>query len=183
MGQEERARAGRSRRALPGHRVPVAAGDGAGQGLQAQLSVREQLSDVSRSMKSRSTRSAGWACSHPAPRIPWGQGQDGGAAVGGYQPCCLVQVLLECQHYLCSALGLLAGCTSPEVLREPGDGLPAAVVPVSSPAASNTFLLPCQCRRDLLLGAGPGLFGVGWGSHPLRAPQQGCTHLHPASLG
>ena len=165
---------------LPGHWVPVAAGDRAGQGLRAQLSMREQLSDVSRSMKSGSARSTGWARSHPAAHIPRGQGQDGGAAVDGYQPCCPVRVLLECQHYLCPALGLLAGCTSPEVPREPGDGLSASAVPGSSPAALITLLLPCQRRRDLLPGAGSGLFVVGWGSHPPCAPQQGCTHLHPA---
>lgn len=95
MGQEETSRAGRSRRALPGHGMLVAAGDRAGQGLRAQLSVREQLSGVSRSTKCRSACSAGWARSHPAPCIPQGQGQGRGASVGRCQPCCPVEVLLE----------------------------------------------------------------------------------------
>jgi len=142
--------------------------DGSGHGLWAQPGVREQLSDVSRSMKSGSACPAGWARSHLAPHTPQGRGRDGGAAV---QPCCPVWVLLECQHYLCPVLGLLTGCTSPEVPREPGDGLPAAAVPGSSRAASITVLLPRQRRRDPVPGAESGLFGVGWGSHPPCAPQ------------
>lgn len=78
IGQEEEDRAGSSHRALPRHQVPVAAGNGAGQGLRAQPSARKQLSDVSWSMKSGSTRSTGWACSHPALHVPLGQGRDKG---------------------------------------------------------------------------------------------------------
>lgn len=73
--------------------------------------------------------------------------------------------------------GLLAGCTSPEVPGEPGDGLPATALLGSSPVASIALLLPCQLRTDLLPVAVSGLFQLGWGSHPPCAPQQGCIHL------
>lgn len=45
-----------------------------GQGPPAQPCAKEQLSNVSRSMKSRSSRSAGWACSPSSPR-PRGGGE------------------------------------------------------------------------------------------------------------
>lgn len=101
----------------------------------------------------------------------------------GYQPCCSVWVLwvlLECQHFLCPALGVLAGCISPEVSEEPdGDGRPDTAGLAITPAAFITLPLSCQCTRDLP-GAGSWLFGVGWGSHPPCTPQQGYILLHTA---
>lgn len=47
---------------------------------------------------------------------------------GGWVPAPLpLRVLLGCRHYPCPAPGLFAGCIYPEVPREPGDGLPAAL--------------------------------------------------------
>lgn len=79
--------------------------------------------------------------------------------MSGYQPCC--PVLLECQHFLYPALGLLAGYSSPEVSEEPDDGLPDTAGLAFSPAAFITLPLSCQWTRDLPPGAGSGLFGVG----------------------
>lgn len=59
---------------------------GTGRGPRVQPSAREQLSNVSWSMKNRSSRSAGWARSLPAPHVPGAGGQSEETHPAGTSP-------------------------------------------------------------------------------------------------
>lgn len=76
-------RPGGSTGCLTQHQVPMTAGVRAGWGLQAQLSIREHMNDVS---QGRSTCSAGWAHSHPVSLIPQTQRWGGGVGCLGTSP-------------------------------------------------------------------------------------------------
>lgn len=107
---------------------------GTGRGPRVQPSEREQLSNVSRSMKSRSSRSAGWARSLPAPHVPRAGGQSeethpAGTCPAGEHPALWVPpsagiALVPQQSTPCPWVRAPAGCVrgsrSPQLLLPRG---------------------------------------------------------------
>lgn len=200
MGQEEWARTGSRYRALSRHRVPGAAGDRAGRCLQAQSSMREQLRDVSQSMKSSSVRSAGWARSRPAPCIPQHQAEmektrwvgTSPAArcrhlpVAGYSPAvplqrCLESLVMGCLTLLCQgpALWHLSGLFQVGWGSRPGlallrQGRMDRQCSGPEHGGQGSPQRGAQCCEDLLLleeGWFPRLSPVPKSKHPLHMSQ------------